>query len=62
MSQFLSMLGWIAFAIISGIFLIHIGHRWAMKRSRTDGTYKTWRTWLDACAFPTIRDFRDPDL
>lgn len=33
---------------------------WAMQR--TDGTYKTWRTWLDACAFPSIRDFRDPDL
>jgi FkbM family methyltransferase len=33
---------------------------WAMQH--TDGTYKTWRTWLDACAFPTIRDFRDPDL
>jgi FkbM family methyltransferase len=33
---------------------------WAMRH--TDGTYKTWRTWLDACAFPSIRDFRDPDL
>lgn len=33
---------------------------WTMQR--TDGTYKTWRTWLDACAFPSIRDFRDPDL
>lgn len=33
---------------------------WAMQR--TDGNYKTWRTWLDACAYPSIRDFRDPDL
>lgn len=33
---------------------------WAMQR--TDGNYKTWRSWLDACAFPSIRDFRDPDL
>lgn len=33
---------------------------WAMQR--TDGNYKTWRTWLDACVFPGIRDFRDPDL
>jgi FkbM family methyltransferase len=33
---------------------------WAM--AHTDGNYKTWRTWLDACAFPAIRDFRDPDL
>lgn len=32
----------------------------AMKH--TDGGYKTWRTWLDACAFPAIRDFRDPEL
>ncbi|WP_116813548.1 FkbM family methyltransferase [Steroidobacter cummioxidans] len=33
---------------------------WAMLR--TDGNYKTWRTWLDACASPSMRDFRDPDL
>jgi len=29
---------------------------------RTNGGYKTWRTWLDASAPRTIRDFRDPDL
>jgi FkbM family methyltransferase len=29
---------------------------------KTDGGYKTWRTWLDSCAYPSIRDFRDPDL
>jgi FkbM family methyltransferase len=34
----------------------------AAMMKRTDGGYKTWRTWLDACAYPGIRDFRDPEL
>ena len=33
---------------------------WAMRH--TDGNYKTWRAWLDGCTYPSIRDFRDPDL
>jgi len=35
---------------------------WGALIKRTNGGYKTWRTWLDAAAPPAIRDYRDPDL